>query len=130
MRNYELYLETYSFEDVLEMNELTEEDVLKILDEAGCLDFNNYPEPLPWLKNKCVLCLLQRNQIGFQLAEPLGGLWFYWINIVKHPKNKLERKQVEEKKLQKTQRPTRSARARKAQESDDAVRSALRDSRS
>lgn len=44
--NYELYLQTYDFADILEQNDLTEEDVLKILDEAGYLDLENYPEPL------------------------------------------------------------------------------------
>lgn len=46
MRNYELYLETYELTDILDQNDLTEEDVLRILDQAGYLDFEHYPEPL------------------------------------------------------------------------------------
>jgi hypothetical protein len=44
--NYEYLLQTYEFEDILYQNDLTEEDVLKILDTAGYLDLTNCPEPL------------------------------------------------------------------------------------
>lgn len=43
----EIYLETYSLEEIIEMNDLTDEDVLSCLVQEGLVTLTNKPVDIP-----------------------------------------------------------------------------------